>query len=100
MSLDGGYSQTHLVELFVKASPGSCSCLLRTDPDQAIRTFQSIYWENFDHKGSFTYKLPILQVFTRVEGNAGERVKAGRGAEERLVPLGNEDTARVRMKAG
>lgn len=45
-------------------------------------------------------KPPIRQVFGSEDGNAGEEEEGGCGAEEGIVPFGDEGAARVRVPAG
>lgn len=44
-------------------------------------------------------EAPVLQVLARVDGDPGEGVEAGRGAEECRVPRGDKDAARVGVEA-
>ena len=46
-----------------------------------------------------TNKLPVLQVFARMERNPRERIETRGRAKERVVPVRNEDTTWVGMES-
>ena len=46
-----------------------------------------------------TDELPVLQVFARMERDPRERIETGGRAEERVVPVRNEDTTWVGVES-
>lgn len=54
----------------------------------------------YSETAALTYEFPVLQIFTGMQGNAGDRIEARRCAEECLVPVRDEDTTRIGVEAG